>query len=187
MSRASAPLGTAYLPLFRWGQAGSHAHATWFTHSSPRMPGFRGESPLKMLRQWAGEKDCSSIGPWGQAARLGPINAVFWGLAIPECHRGITTTIKALHTGVKGSKQRPDFLEADLPMTATGEWIRVSQKPEPAQFSPTPPWDPTGIGHDIKGQGVLTKQTTVLRSGQTPPCHVPPKEPACKKCHPPHA
>lgn len=49
VSRASAPLGTAYLPLFRRGQAGSHAHATWFTHSSPRMPGFRGESPLKIL------------------------------------------------------------------------------------------------------------------------------------------
>lgn len=49
VSRASAPLGTAYLPLFRRGQASSHAHGTWFTHSSPRMPGFRGESPLKML------------------------------------------------------------------------------------------------------------------------------------------
>lgn len=49
VSRASAPLGTAYLSLFRRGQAGSHVHGTCFTHSSPRMPGFRGESPLKML------------------------------------------------------------------------------------------------------------------------------------------
>lgn len=76
VSRASAPLGTAYLPLFCRGQAGSHAHGTWFTHSSPRMPGFRGESPLKMLTD---ERDCPSMGPWGQTAHLGPINAVFWG------------------------------------------------------------------------------------------------------------
>lgn len=32
-----------------WGRASRHAHGTCFTHSSPRMPGFRGESPLKML------------------------------------------------------------------------------------------------------------------------------------------
>jgi hypothetical protein len=65
VSRASAPLRTAHLPLFRWGRAGRHAHGTCFTHSSPRMPGFRGESPLKTLRQWADERHWCSMDPQG--------------------------------------------------------------------------------------------------------------------------
>lgn len=65
VSRALAPLGTAHPPLFRGGQASRHAHGTCFTHSSPRMPGFRGESPLKTLRQWADEWAWSSMGPQG--------------------------------------------------------------------------------------------------------------------------
>lgn len=53
VSRASAPLGTA-LP---GGRARRHSQGTCSTHSSPRVPGFRGESPLKMLRQWVGGRD----------------------------------------------------------------------------------------------------------------------------------
>lgn len=54
------------------GAGPADTHGTCFTHSSPRMPGFRGESPLKTLRQWVGERDWSSMGP--PTAYLGPTN-----------------------------------------------------------------------------------------------------------------
>lgn len=79
VSRASAPLGTAHPPLFH-GAGPADTHGTCFTHSSPRMPGFRGESPLKTLRQWVGERDWSSMGP--PTAHLGPTNTVFGAMAM---------------------------------------------------------------------------------------------------------
>lgn len=60
-------------------------HGTCFTHSSPRMPGFRGESPLKTLRQWVGEGDLSSMGPW--TAHLSPTNKVWGTGSYHEGHR----------------------------------------------------------------------------------------------------
>lgn len=85
VSRALAPLGTAHPPLFRGGRASRHSHGTCFTHSSPRMPGFRGESPLKTLRQWAGEGNWSSTGP--RTAHLGPTHTVFGAGSHRKSHR----------------------------------------------------------------------------------------------------